>query len=233
MATVQLAPMMDAAEIDVIRAFLKPDAVMFEYGSGGSTREWARYVKKVYAAEHIAVWAERVAASLKKEGVLNAEIVSRPPDLKAFAEKFPGVTRRGVDEEGHLPDWCSPNFDKGWREAPEADRLAAFGDCVNAIASTGEPRYDVVLVDSRCRSECALRALDFVDDRSVVIIHDWNLEEEGPVKDGYLKLPKRKDLPHYKRVLEKYDVVAEVAPSTHAERCSCCGLVVLRPKKSS
>ena len=222
--------MMDPAEIDVIRAFLRPDHVMFEYGSGGSTREWARYVKKVYAAEHIGVWADRVAASLKSEGVENATIVSRQPDLEAFDRLFPKCTRRGIDEEGHLPDWCSPNFDPLWREAPENDRLAVFGSYVNAIAETGEQRYDVVLVDSRCRSECALRALDFVDDKSFVIIHDWNLEEEGPTPNGYLKLPPRKDLPHYKRVLEKYDIVAEVSPNSHSERCSRCGLVVLRPK---
>mmetsp|Transcript_16866 Transcript_16866/g.54908 ORF Transcript_16866/g.54908 Transcript_16866/m.54908 type:complete len:236 (-) Transcript_16866:156-863(-) len=226
----ELSPMMDAAEIDVIRAFLKPEAVMFEYGSGGSTREWAKYVKKVYAAEHIAVWAERVAEALKDVG--NVEILSRPPDMEAFDRLFPRCTKRGITEEGHLPDWCSPNFDATWRDAKEADRLAVFGPYVDAIAATKEARFDVVLVDSRCRSECALRALDFVDDKSVVIIHDWNLEEEGPIPNSndHLKLPARKDLPHYKRVLDKYDVLCEVAPKTHPERCSRCGLVVLRPK---
>ena len=82
-----------------------------------------------------------------------------------------------------------------------------------------------------------------------MIIHDWSLEEEGPMPmsgsaeidkpllaqerataDGYLKLPPRSELPSYKQVLEHYEIVAEVTPGTHKERCSRCGLVVLRKK---
>ena len=67
-------------------------------------------------------------------------------------------------------------------------------------AATGQERFDVVLVDGRCRcdlapfsltkvlgscsgvtchdlfrGECAIAALPFVDERSFVIIHDWSL----------------------------------------------------------
>lgn len=217
---------MDPAEVDVIRSFLTPSTVMFEYGSGGSTGEWARLVKEVYAAEHIAVWADRVREALTD--VKNAQILSRPPDMEAFQKFFPDCTKRGITEEGHLPDWCSPNFDSRWRDAPTDHRMAVFGDYVRSI-DCGRV-FDVVLVDSRCRGECAIAALEYIHDKSVVIIHDWNLEEEGAVGDAYLKLPPRKELPSYKKVLDYYDVVAEVSPKTHPERCSRCGLVVLRKK---
>ncbi|KAJ8601975.1 hypothetical protein CTAYLR_008808 [Chrysophaeum taylorii] len=227
----KLAAMMDPAELDVICAFLRPEHVMFEFGSGGSTGEWARRVKKVYAAEHIAVWADRVREALAAENITNAQVVSRPPDMDAFERLFSGCTKRGITEPGELPDWCSPNFDAKWREAPTDHRVQVFKDYVGAIGSVGESRFDVVLVDSRCRGECALAALPYVSVNSYVIIHDWNLEEEGPVEGGgYLKLPPRKALPSYERVLEFYDVVAEVSPKTHPDRCSRCGLVVLRKK---
>ena len=56
------------------------------------------------------------------------------------------------------------------------------------------------------------------------------LEQEGATADRYLKLPPRSKLPSYKRVLEHYEIVAEVTPETHKERCPRCGLVVLRKK---
>lgn len=225
--------MMDPAETDVICALLKPTDVMFEYGSGGSTAEWARRVKKVYAAEHIDEWAKRVTGLLSEEGIDNATIVSRPPDMDAFRERFEGCTLRGITEAGVLPDWCSPNFDAKWREADTEDRRAVFKNYIDAIGTVGESRFDVVLVDSRCRGECAIAALPYLDSNSLLVIHDWNLEEEGPVPgetEKTIKLPARKHLPSYARVLEFFDVVAEVSPKTHPERCSRCGLVVLRKK---
>lgn len=203
---------------------------MFEYGSGGSTAEWARRVSKVYSAEHIDEWAQRVTTLLHDEGITNAHIVSRPPDMAAFERLFPGCTKRGITEAGVLPDWCSPNFDSQWRDAPTENRAAVFNDYICAIGQVGEARFDIVLVDSRCRGECAIAALPYLDDKSLLVIHDWNLEEEGAIEGGYLKLPPRKQLPNYSKVLEYYNVVAEVSPKTHPERCTRCGLVVLRKK---
>jgi hypothetical protein len=57
------------------------------------------------------------------------------------------------------------------------------------------------------------------------------LSQEGATAEGFLKLPPRSQLPSYKQVLEHYEIVAEVTPQTHKERCSRCGLVVLRKKK--
>jgi len=74
----------------------------------------------------------------------------------------------------------------------------------------------------------------------VVIIHDWFLEEIVPPSKPQFKpspdswkLPPRHSLPSYKRILEYYDVIAEVSPETHPDRCSCAGLVVLRKKAAT
>ena len=54
-----------------------------------------------------------------------------------------------------------------------------FSDYLKLIHMTNELRFDVVLIDGRVRGECAIAALPYVDERSVVIIHDWFLEEWG------------------------------------------------------
>jgi len=82
----------------------------------------------------------------------------------------------GIYEAGCLPDWCSPNFDPKWREAPTADRLCVFKDYIEAAGVTGEAHFDVVLVDGRCRGECAIAVLPYLDSESLLIIHDWALE---------------------------------------------------------
>lgn len=43
-----------------------------------------------------------------------------------------------------------------------------FGDYIEAAGATGVDRFDIVLVDGRCRGECAIAALPFVDERSFV-----------------------------------------------------------------
>ena len=54
--------------------------------------------------------------------------------------------------------------------------------------------------------------------------------QEGAIVHRYLKLPPRSERPSYTQVLDYYEIVAEVTPETHSERCSRCGLVVLQKK---
>jgi len=241
----KLEPWMDPAEIDVIAAFLRPSTVMLEFGSGGSTLHWSKRVAKLYTVEHTPVWRDQVAEGCRQAGCTNVELLAFPPDRAAFDRL--GCTPRGIYEPSSLPNWCSPNFDPAWREASTEDRVAVFKDYIGAAAATGESRFDVVLVDGRCRGECAIAVLPFIDERSVVLIHDWLLEEEGIMPgveqgtapylaqpgasaEGFLKLPARAELPSYKRVLEHYEILAQVSPETHPGRCTRCGLVALRKK---
>jgi len=66
-----------------------------------------------------------------------------------------------------------------------------FIDYINFIDEIGVAKYDVVFVDGRARKFCALKALDYVDQNSKVIIHDW----ERPI---------------YKEVLDSYDIIDEI-----------------------
>jgi len=242
--------MMDPAEVDVICCFLRPGTVMFEFGSGGSTVAFSSRVQRLYSAEHCPQWSHMVSDMCKAAGASNVQLLYAEPNLQALDAL--GVTAVGITEPQILIEdselnpaenpniTCGPNMDPIWRNATPQQRTEVLGDYVGLIAKAGEARFDVVLVDGRCRGECAIAALPFVDESSVVIIHDWFLEEIvppscpqfKPTADSW-KLPPRRSLPSYKRVLEHYDVLAEVSPTAHPERCARAGLVVLRKKSSS
>mmetsp|Transcript_25523 Transcript_25523/g.32143 ORF Transcript_25523/g.32143 Transcript_25523/m.32143 type:complete len:264 (-) Transcript_25523:107-898(-) len=237
--------MMQSAEIDIILAFLKgnKEAVMFEYGSGGSTHYFAPHCKKLYSAEHTPAWSDKVAKSLAEKGIDNVEMLSAAPDREAF-EKL-GCTDIGIYamqiQVGETMRHCmSCNQDPKWLNASTEERSAVFKDYLGLIEKAGEKekRFDLVLVDGRVRGECAIAALPYLDENSVVVIHDWFLEEighavneDGSLEEDLQKLPPRCELPPYKRVLEYFDVVCEVKPGLHnLSRSGRSGAVVLRKK---
>ena len=85
-------------------------------------------------------------------------------------------------------------------------QYAQFKDYIEQAALLGVPRFDAVLIDGRCRPECAKFILPFIDRDSVVFIHDF-------FQSGR---------PHYKAVLEDYDAVESLKAAQ--------SLVVLRKK---
>ena len=66
-----------------------------------------------------------------------------------------------------------------------------FINYINFVDTLKIDRYDIVFVDGRARKFCALKALDYIDKKSKVIIHDW----ERPI---------------YKEVLDSYDIIDEI-----------------------
>lgn len=235
--------MMEAAEIDVLKAFLHPEVVMFKFGSGGSTVAFAQLVKKLYVAEHAPSWAAEVQQRCEALGIRNVQLFSAVPNrsaLDAIGATDCGIFRPQLvfDDADSLRVTYGPNLDPKWREASRLAREAVFGDYLKLIQRANESRFDVVLIDGRVRGESAIAALPYVDERSVVIIHDWFLEEWGYefLPDGTqdfskaVKVAPRNRLKSYRQVLDFYDVVCRVSPETHPLRCSRAGLVVLRKK---
>ena len=123
----------------------------------------------------------------------------------------------------------SCNQDPQWLYVSTEERSAIFKDYLDFIKIAGEKegRLDLVLVDDRVCGECVIAALPYLDEKSVVIIHDWFLEEIGHAvnEDGSLQknlqtLPPRCSLPPYKRVLEYFVIVCQDKPGYH---CGCSG----------
>ena len=75
-------PWFSYAAIDFLETFLKPDMMVCEYGSGGSTLFLARRTRFVYSIEDNAEWLERVSQRLRDKGLINVHLELRPFDFK-------------------------------------------------------------------------------------------------------------------------------------------------------
>ena len=51
-------------EIGLVMKYLSSDKVMLEWGSGGSTNTFSKFVKKYYSIEHDTTWAKEVQKNL-------------------------------------------------------------------------------------------------------------------------------------------------------------------------
>src|SRR5689334_13154235 len=64
-------PWFSYAAIDFLQDYLKPDMVVCEYGSGGSTLFFARRAKSVFSIEDNPRWFELVSRRLQEQSVGN------------------------------------------------------------------------------------------------------------------------------------------------------------------
>lgn len=188
--------MMHRAELHLAASYMRSTDVYLEFGMGGSTLNFVPLVGKAYAIEHDCDW----------HSFMLARIAARnSTDFDRLSSLCVGVA-----------PWTA-----GWgtRSSFEhADYSGPFRPYVDAIAGLGEASFDVVLVDGRARMACALRALEFIKDDGVVMMHDF-----------YTRTMQ------YGGVLEYYDEVARVLAydnkdSHYGPVGEPQGLVVLRRK---
>jgi SAM-dependent methyltransferase len=67
-------PWMSYAVIDLLEERLRPDAVVYEYGAGGSTLFFARRAGRVVSVEHDEGWSRAVNDRLVELGLGHAEV---------------------------------------------------------------------------------------------------------------------------------------------------------------
>ncbi len=58
--------MMHRPEVDLVASYLRPDDIYLEFGSGGSTRNFPRLVKRAYSIEHNCAWASYLQNELDR-----------------------------------------------------------------------------------------------------------------------------------------------------------------------
>ena len=75
-------PWFSYAAIDFLEEYLRPNMVVCEYGSGGSTLFFARRSKSVFSIEDNPRWFELVSRRLEEHAVRNVQLKLCPFDFK-------------------------------------------------------------------------------------------------------------------------------------------------------
>jgi len=137
-------PWMAAGEIEKIKSYLNKSKIFFEWGAGGSTLEFSKYVKEYYSVEHDFEWYQVVSKKIGK----NVKLYYVPPHTPDL--KWDPYYKRGSYEDFNK----YINF---------ADNIACFGK-----------KFDAVLIDGRSRAECAFAVLEHLSENAIVFMHDFN-----------------------------------------------------------
>lgn len=140
-------PFMSRNEIKLIATLLRPTDVMLEWGCGGSTLYFSRYVQRYYSIEHDEQWWRTTQRALQRHSRTNVHLMLVPPNL---------------------PLTDPPNYAR-----TSDERYAQFKDYIEQVDQLGVARFDRVLIDGRSRPECAIRVLPYLDRDSRVCIHDF------------------------------------------------------------
>jgi hypothetical protein len=188
-----LEPNIDPKEIDTVISYCDKDTtVMLEYGCGGSTTIFPKHVKKYYSIEHNLDWFWVVQQEIYDDKLDNTEIhlCDIPKGVPTMREEF----------------W--DKYDENLLYAQEnlSTNIPKLDDCVyprdkytwheyiDFIDTLDIPKLDVVFIDGRARTDCAYKVLNYIDEDSIVFIHDfWPREEYHKVFDYYDEVVSVKD----------------------------------------
>lgn len=127
--------------------FLKPNMMVFEYGSGGSTIFFARRVKEVVSVEYQLLWFLGVLLALWRRGITNFKLhLSRPETGKQLGRNYMS---------------SDPNLNS-----------FSFKKFVTAIDQYPDYYFDLVFVDGRARNACIRYAIPKVKRRGYILLDD-------------------------------------------------------------
>ena len=158
---------MSQKEIETIEKYLTPETTMLEYGCGGSTLHFPKFVKQYYSIEHQREWYNKIKNQISEVGktkiflVENKEVVDLNVPLR---------------ERIHA---------QNWGELERTTRYDSFEQYIKSPSLIGK-KFDAVLIDGRARPECAKFIYEFLEDNAYVFIHDyWPRKHYHVVEEKY------------------------------------------------
>ena len=179
-------------ELELIFSYLNKDKVMLEYGCGGSTTIFPPYVKKYYSIEHNLDWFWAVQQELYNDKIDNVEIhlCDIPKGLPTKREEFwDKYDENLLYAQEHL----NTNITQLTDCVYPRDRYV-WSEYIDYVDKIGVDHFDVVFIDGRARTDCAYKILNYIDESSIVFIHDfWPRPEYHKVFDYYTEVVSIKD----------------------------------------
>jgi hypothetical protein len=150
-------PWMSDTEIAKIKKYLDPKYTFLEWGSGGSTIYFSKFVKQYISIEYDINWFNQINLYIKNEDINNIKYIYCPPDNDIL---LPIYTDRSEEKD--------------------------FISYVNIVDTLSKNQYDIVLIDGRSRVNCANKILKYIHKQSIVFIHDFfNRPKYFSVLDNY------------------------------------------------
>jgi hypothetical protein len=154
--------------IDELRRRLPPNAVVFEYGSGGSTLFWLKHRAHCTSVEHDARWFALVRQRVGSNARHDYRLV--PPDAEQPAR---------TDQDAADP--------KAYRSIDAAFRQHTFKAYARQIDEFPNGHFDVVLVDGRARPSCLMHAAPKVKRGGLLILDNAERDYYTAQAKSYLR----------------------------------------------
>ena len=150
----------ELSQLDSLIEEIAPRRVL-EWGAGGSTSallEKYSFIERYVSIEHNAAWFEKVRHHVRDPRLeLHLKLPSVPEPI---VDAVPGNTRKNR---------------RNWRLGAETDP-SVFEDYVN-FPKTLDTQFDLVLIDGRARSFCALQGIELLRPAGALVMHDAQREE--------------------------------------------------------
>lgn len=148
-------------------SFLKPNMVVFEYGSGGSTIFFARRVRKIISVEYQLSWFFGVWIALWGRGIFNFRLhLARP-------ERGAKIKRDYMSSDPNINSFSFKKF-------------------VTTIDQYSDHYFDLVFVDGRARNQCVKHAIPKVKKGGYLMLDDSDREIYQVGKNYLLKYKQTK-----------------------------------------
>ena len=180
-------------ELDLVQSYCSKDSIMLEYGCGGSTTIFPKYVKEYYSIEHNLDWYWNVQQELYDDKIFNVNLhlcdipKGVPTKREEFWEKYDDNLLYASE---HLDNHNIPKLDDC---VYPRDRYVWY-EYIDYVDKLGVKHFDIVFIDGRARTDCAYKVLNYIDDDSIVFIHDfWPRREYHKVFDYYTEVVSIKD----------------------------------------
>lgn len=135
-----------------IEGLLPPRARVFEWGSGASTRLYARRAAQVVSVEHDETWHRHGVQALQETGLRNVELRYAPP-----ADRHPADWKT---------DWPGFAVLKRPPEKPE------FYGYMRQIDAFPDGSFDCIAIDGRERAGCLAHALPKLAPTGFIVLDD-------------------------------------------------------------
>jgi hypothetical protein len=179
---------MTEKEVSKIEKYIKSEDTVLEWGSGGSTLYFPNMVKKYVSIEHDINWYDKI----KPDTSWNVDFYHVPIPKDNSKLKLDAL----LDEHSHFAHLMAGDTQvidgiTYWPTRERYDWHCGI-DYIKKPLSLSDDKYDIVIVDGRCRAMCAYLATHILKDDGYLLFHDF--------------VPRK----YYHGILKYYEVIDKV-----------------------